>query len=119
MTIPFELAANQVAQAASMTLDHTSPPLGKIIAGNPRIGTAVLGSMGECTIGVWEITPSVTTDIEVDEFFIVLSGAATVSFDDGTPALHLSAGSVGRLARGAATTWTVTETLRKIYIAGV
>ena len=119
MTIPFELAANQVAQAASMTLDLASPPPEKIIAGEPRIGTAVLGSLGECAIGVWEITPSVTTDIEVDEFFIVLSGAATVSFHDGTPPLQLSGGSVGRLARGAATTWTVTETLRKIYIAGV
>jgi uncharacterized cupin superfamily protein len=117
MTTSFELAANQVVQAASMTLEHTSPPPSKIVAGEPRIGTAVLGAMGEYAIGVWEITPSITTDIEVDEFFIVLSGAATVSFDDGAPELRLSAGSVGRLAAGTATTWTVTETLRKIYIA--
>lgn len=117
MTNFFELAANLVVQGAAVTLDHTSPAPGKIVAGEPRIGTAVLGAMGEYAIGVWEITPSVTTDIEVDELFIVLSGSATVSFDDGSPPLRLSAGSVGRLARGAATTWTVTETLRKIYIA--
>jgi uncharacterized cupin superfamily protein len=117
MTASFELAANQVLQAASVTLEPASPPSSKIVAGEPLIGTAVLGAMGNYAIGVWEITPSVTTDIEADEFFIVLSGSATVSFDDGTPPLRLSAGSVARLAGGTATTWTVTETLRKIYIA--
>jgi uncharacterized cupin superfamily protein len=119
MTTFFELAANLVVQAAAVALDDMPPPSGKILAGEPRIGTAVLGAIGDYAIGVWEITPSVTTDIEVDEFFIVVSGAATVSFDDGSPPLRLSAGSVGRLAQGAATTWTVTETLRKIYIARV
>ncbi|NGZ85164.1 cupin domain-containing protein [Duganella aceris] len=117
MTTFFELAGNLVVQASAVTLDHASPPAGKILAGEPRIGTAVLGAMGDYAIGVWEITPSVTTDIEADEYFIVLSGAATVSFDDGSPALRLSAGSVGRLAAGTATIWNVTETLRKIYIA--
>jgi uncharacterized cupin superfamily protein len=117
MTTFFDLAENLVVQAAAVTLDHTSLPASKIVAGEPRIGTAVLGAMGDYAIGVWEITPSVTTDIEADEIFIVVSGSATVSFDDGSPSLRLSAGSVGRLARGAATTWTVTETLRKIYIA--
>lgn len=117
MTTFFDVAANLVVQAASVTLDHASPPPSKIIAGAPRIGTAVLGAMGDYAIGIWEITPSITTDIEADEFFIVVSGSATVSFDDGSPPLRLSAGSVGRLACGAATTWTVTETLRKVYIA--
>jgi uncharacterized cupin superfamily protein len=117
MTTFFDLAANLVVQAEAVTLDHTSLPSSKIVAGQPRLGTAVLGAIGDYAIGVWEITPSVTTDIEVDEFFIVVSGSATVSFDDGSHPLRLRAGSVGRLAQGTATTWTVTETLRKIYIA--
>ena len=39
-----------------------------------------------------------------------------LAWPDGTPALQLRAGDVGRLAAGAETTWTVTETLRKIYL---
>jgi uncharacterized cupin superfamily protein len=49
--------------------------------------------------------------------FVVLSGEATVDFADGTPSLELRAGSIGRLAAGARTTWTVRETLRKVYVA--
>lgn len=104
-------------QAASIRLAYVSLPCGQVVSGSPRVGTALLGALGGCEVGVWEITPSVTTDIEVDEFFIVLCGAATVSFDDGTPALQLTAGSVGRLAQGAVSTWDVTETLRKVYLA--
>ncbi len=109
--------ANYALAAGSLPLTYASPPLSKIISGTPRIGTAVLGTLGSCQIGVWEISPSVTMDVEVDEFFIVLSGTAMVSFDDGSPALLLKAGSVGHLTQGTATTWTVTETLRKIYVA--
>ena len=47
----------------------------------------------------------------------MLSGRATVAFADGTPPLQLQPGSIARLAAGSATTWTVTETLRKLYIA--
>ena len=71
------------------------------------------------TIGVWEHTPGVSTDVEADEVFVVLSGSATVSFDD--PALEpieLRAGSVARLTAGMRTVWTVRETLRKVYILG-
>jgi uncharacterized cupin superfamily protein len=117
MSAPFDQLANYAVQATSLTLAYASPPPEKIISGTPRIGTAVLGTLNGCQVGVWEISPSVTRDIEVDEFFIVLSGAATVDFDDGSPALLLKAGSVGRLSQGAATTWTVSDTLRKIYIA--
>ena len=117
MSGPHQQLANYAVQATSLTLAYASPPLKNIISGTPRIGTTVLGTLNACQVGVWEISPSVTTDIEVDEFFIVLSGAATVAFDDGSPALLLKAGSVGRLSQGAVTTWTVTETLRKIYLA--
>jgi len=46
----------------------------------------------------------------------VLFGQATVAFSDGRPSLHLRAGCVGNLAAGIATIWTVTETLRKVFI---
>jgi uncharacterized protein len=45
----------------------------------------------------------------------VLSGRATVEVAGG-PTLELAAGSVGFLDEGARTTWTVQETLRKVYV---
>jgi mannose-6-phosphate isomerase-like protein (cupin superfamily) len=78
----------------------------------PRRSTAVAG----VEVGVWEMSPGTATDVEVDEVFVVLSGAATVTFDDGE-AVDLGPGSVVRLRAGEHTTWVVRETLRKIYVA--
>ena len=52
--------------------------------------------------------------------FVVLSGRATVLLGAGEPdaeTIEIQAGSVVRLAAGTHTVWTVTETLRKIYIS--
>ena len=46
------------------------------------------------------MTPGVMRDVEAEELFVVLSGAATVEFDDDSPALTLGAGDVVRLAKG-------------------
>jgi uncharacterized cupin superfamily protein len=62
------------------------------------------------------MTPGVMSDVEADEVFVVLTGSALVEFDDGTTPLHVSSGDVVRLAGGARTVWTVTETLRKVYL---
>ena len=113
----FELLANRGIDASAMTLDYQELPPERRIAGTPRVGTAVLGRAGDLTVGVWEIEPSISSDVEVDELFVVLEGEAIVSFADGSPDLALRPGTVARLAAGAATTWAVTETLRKIYIA--
>ena len=67
-------------------------------------------------MGVWEMTPGVMRDVEADEVFVVLSGAATVQFADGTAPLTLKPGDVVRLAEGTETVWTVTERLRKVYL---
>ncbi len=117
MSTPFALLANRCVDASSVQLAYRNLPPEQTISGQPRVGTAELGQLGACSIGVWEMSPSVSTDIEVDEFFIVLSGRATVTFADGSPALHLQPGTLGHLAEGTATTWSVTETLRKIYLA--
>ena len=76
------------------------------------------GDAARREIGVWEMTPGAMTDVEVDEVFVVLSGAATVEFDRARAAAHRArAGSVVRLTAGMRTTWTVHETLRKVYVA--
>ena len=90
----------------------------EVVSGAPTTAIAVLDDTGEREIGVWEMTPGVATDTEADELFVVLSGRATIAFEDPSlPDLEVGPGSVVRLADGMRTTWTVTETLRKVYIA--
>ena len=74
-------------------------------------------------IGVWEITPGTASDFEVDEVFVVLAGRARVEFTAvagrcRAPA-HRHRAGLGRAAhrRACSTTWTVHETLRKVYLA--
>ena len=56
------------------------------------------------------------TDTEADELFVVLSGAGSVRFADDSVVV-LGPGSLVRLAEGERTEWTITETLRKVYLA--
>jgi uncharacterized protein len=107
---------NTAVRAATLPLDTDPVPTDQRVSGSPRTGVHALTEFGGLEVGVWEMTPGVMTDVESDEVFVVLSGAATVEFADGEPALQLAAGDVVRLTAGAETVWTVTETLRKVYL---
>lgn len=107
---------NTAIRAADLTIAHEPVPADQTVDGEPSTAASTLTTFGEVEIGVWEMTPGTMTDVEADEVFVVLAGAATVEFADGTPSLQLRPGDVVRLAAGARTTWTVTETLRKIYL---
>ncbi|MRG59484.1 DUF861 domain-containing protein [Agromyces sp. CFH 90414] len=137
------LAAATTTDASSLPLPHEPVAPDQVVAGSPTTGHAVLdeiagdasagdasvgdASVGEAiageaasgrTVGVWEMSVGAMRDVEADEIFVVLAGDATVAFEQ--PALdpiELRPGSVVRLTAGMQTTWTVRETLRKIYIA--
>ncbi|WKG04787.1 cupin domain-containing protein [Mycolicibacterium sp. HK-90] len=106
-----------IVDAAALTLDHTRLPDPLVVDGAPTTGHRDLLELSGVTIGVWEHSPGVSRDVEADEVFVVISGDATVAFDDGSPAMDLRPGSLVRLYEGQHTTWTVRETLRKVYIA--
>ena len=72
---------------------------------------------GAARIGTWEMAPGTDHDTEVDEVFVVLAGHGTVTFEDGE-VVELRPGVAVRLRAGERTTWVVTETLRKVYVAG-
>ena len=110
------LPPDRAIDAQRLELDVNPLPAAQVVDGSPCTGSVELGALGGCAVGVWQITPGVSTDVEADELFVVLSGRAVVEFDDGSAALHLQAGSVARLRGGSRTTWTVSETLRKVYI---
>lgn len=108
-----------VTDASSLPLTHEPVPDEQMVAGTPTTGFLELGAIGGAEFGVWEHTPGTSTDVESDEVFVVLSGSATVSFDDPALAsIELHPGAVVRLAAGMRTVWTVHETLRKLYISG-
>ena len=101
--------------ASELSLLHSSLPAEQVREGSPTASAAALGEFAGREVGVWEITPGTVTDVEADELFVVLSGAATVLFVDEDRLEHLRHGSVMQLKAGQRTVWTVTETLRKVY----
>lgn len=102
--------------AARLPLTLSEVPAAQRVAGAPQTGAEGLGMFGGVNVGVWEMTPGTMRDTEVDEIFVVLHGAATVAFEDRAP-MMLSPGDVVRLHAGQRTVWTVTETLRKVYLS--
>ena len=91
----------------------------QVVDGAPTTGFTTVTTFGELEVGVWEMTVGAMQDVESDEFFVVIAGRATVTFDADDRVMNLSVGSVARLAAGEHTMWTVTETIRKVYIAPV
>lgn len=75
-----------------------------------------LDGSGGAEVGLWSMAPGTEQDTEADEVFVVLAGRGTVTFEDGE-VVDLAPGVAVRLRAGERTTWTVTEALRKVYVA--
>lgn len=103
------------ADAFGLPLEHSQPAGEQTLAGEPLAGVRGLGAVAGAEVGIWEMTPGTVTDVEAEEVFVVLSGRATVEFEDGER-LELTPGRVVALAGGERTTWTVHQTLRKVYV---
>lgn len=88
----------------------------QIVSGDPQVSGLVLNRSADGSVerGVWQHTAGVSTDVESDELFVVLQGRATIEVHDG-PTLQVGPGSAVVLRAGDRTTWTVHETLRKVY----
>jgi uncharacterized cupin superfamily protein len=112
------LAPQSVVDAATIPIALAAVPAAQVREGAPRTGWIELVEAGTAgpAIGVWEHTPGVSTDVESDEVFVVLSGQGTLAHAGGL--LELRPGTIGRLSAGTVTVWTITETLRKVYVGG-
>jgi len=110
MLTPFAVSA------ADLTLEPTLLDPAQIVSGTPETAELVLweSADGRITRGVWQITPGVVTDVELDELFVVVSGRATIEIEGADP-IEAEPGSVVILGEGAKTRWTIHETLRKVY----
>lgn len=96
-------------------IDHQPVPPGSAVEGSPTTGAIELGSLAGVEYGIWEITTGVSTDVEADEIFVVLSGAARIDFPELAHSIDIGPGDIVRLHAGEHTVWTVAETLRKAY----
>jgi len=105
------------AEALAAVLSHEPVPSEQVVSGQPTTGSVVLGTFAGREYGVWEMSPGAMSDVEVDELFVVVAGAGRIEFADGSARVELLPGSVGRFDAGTGTVWTVSETLRKIYLA--
>lgn len=92
-------------------------PAEQVLSGSPSVSVRELWTApgGAASCGIWEITPGVSTDVEADEVFVVISGRATIAFEGGET-VETGPGDVVELRAGEKTTWTVHETLRKVYV---
>jgi uncharacterized cupin superfamily protein len=77
-------------------------------------------SDGLLELGVWECTPGTFTAFRdgYDEIAQVVHGRATIVGDDGS-ARDISPGSTLIQPNGWRGTWTIHETLRKVYVIRV
>ena len=109
---------NEFIAGTNIDIALEDVPSDDIESGSPKQGVAELGAIGNCEVGIWELRDGVVIDTEVDEFFVVLSGNATVEFLDEGRSVEVGAGDVMRLVAGSRTRWTVTDHIRKVYISG-
>ena len=118
MTAEPRLHPGVIADAASVTLEHEPVPADQVVSGAPTTRPPSSSSTRCPVVGVWEMTPGAMRDVEADEVFVVLAGAATVEFEHPHAApIVLAPGSVVRLESGMRTIWTVRQILRKVYVA--
>jgi len=105
----------RVFPAAAAELSPSPLSDDQVVEGNPQVSALELLVEPDLEVGVWQHTQGVSTDVEVDEVFVVLRGRATIEIADG-PTLEVGPGDVGVLRAGDATRWTVHEDLRKVYL---
>ena len=101
--------------ASKSTLEHSLLDSDRNASGDVTTAVSAEATLGDMEVGVWEHSTGTSTDVEVEEVFVVLEGHGTVTCDEGG-AINLAPGVVGLLPVGARTTWTITEPLRKVWI---
>ena len=118
-----ELEPGLLLEAATVALTHEPLPRAQVVAGSPTTATLVLDERDGREIGVWEMTPGTAIGhrggrglrragraARTVEFTAVAEGAVPRPSSIGP---GRSCGS----STGMQTTWTVHETLRKVYLA--
>ena len=109
-----ELTTEELSDWGPLALPLAAP-LGAPMATHGQALYATEG--GAISTGIWQCGPGESRWDFTDngEFIHVLAGSMTCREDDGT-VTEISAGSTAVFPLGWAGTWTVHETLRKVYV---
>ncbi|UOR00835.1 cupin domain-containing protein [Leucobacter allii] len=124
MSVGLPEGRNAVVRGLDVELELERVDAADTVSGEPRQGIAELGAVGATQLGIWELRGGAVTDTEVDECFVVLSGAAVIELlevpgrpEEAGRTIEVGAGDVMRLVAGTRTRWTVDEHIRKVYLA--
>ncbi|PQZ94784.1 cupin [Arthrobacter sp. MYb227] len=105
---------------AALELEHQAVAVDQNGGDNPTTGSQAFGTLGGADFGVWEMSAGTMYDVEAEEIFVITAGRGTVVIDafagQTEVSVELFPGALMRLSEGMKTTWTVTETLRKVYV---
>lgn len=107
--------ASRILRPGDQPLAHEALAPEQVRDGSPTAGVWA-APVAEMACGLWEHTAGVSTDVEVHEVFVVLSGRARIEVA-GQDDLRVGPGDVVELEAGAQTVWHVSETLRKLWVA--
>ena len=117
MAIESKSAAATVQGAMQVPLDPWPIPADQIKAGRPEARGMVIARSPDrrAITGVWECTPG-TFDWTYtwDETISVVAGRVTITDRSGA-SVDFQAGDVAHFPLGLEATWTVHETVRKVY----
>ncbi|MEY4533136.1 MAG: hypothetical protein RI926_905 [Actinomycetota bacterium] len=112
-------ATNFFFDASSADILMEPAPAGQVLSGMPETGYIELGIWSGQEVGVWEMSPGIMSDVEVDEVCVILRGTGSVQRTIGGAAVQqeLKPGAVFELHEGEETIWTVSQSVRKIYLS--
>lgn len=117
---PAPLDGGSRVDVAALELGHEKVPAEQDGGDGPSTGSLELGTLAGVEFGVWEMSIGTMLDIEAEEVFVVTAGRGLVVIEPFGGAkeqrVELFPGALMRLSEGMKTTWTVTETLRKVYV---
>ena len=104
------------------SLDLTSIPatdvyeLTNVTEGDPQSHYVDVATVGDTTLGVWQVTEGSFTSSDLDEAFVVLSGAGSLTFVATGDVVTLAPGVLVRVTPDTAIEWKITSPIRKLYI---
>lgn len=113
MTTIHVMTSRVIATPATV-VDHEPVDHEQVISGRPTTGVLEMSETG-LPCGLWEHSTGTSSDVEVDEVFVVLSGRARIEIE-GQDSLSVGPGDVVHLDAGARTVWHVLEPMRKFWV---